>query len=832
MQAPFELTQGLAKLEQIIGAFPADSPHWTEAENRFQFIDRLLTECLGWERPSMRVEVTNELGGRSDYLLGRPVKAVLEAKKEAKLFEALPQGSPSAVRKLEPLIRASRFLDQAVRQILPYCAIHGAQLAIVCNGPQIVIFQAMSPGLPPLEGECFFFNGFDAYVRNFPLLWSLLSPEGVAENRAYREIALHRNPRIPPKASENISEPNRYRYRNSFQENLRALSSLLLEEIEDNPSLKSTFYKECYVRMEANNRHLLLSKNIISLRYRRVGDDAISPSTLGITPGATPGAALVIQDAPLLGRETSRPIVVVGDVGVGKTSFFENLYESLPETDKGDTYFIHINLGLKANLSTDVKSYVLNEIPVALRRNYGIDVDDRDFVNAIYYEEIRNFDRSVKGALREVDETAYVRERIDFLGNLVARRDNHLQAALGHLARGRGKQIILVMDNADQRKFDVQQEAFLIAQELAATRNVLVFVALRPSTFYQSKLMGALSGYQNRIFTISPPPADEVVQRRLTFAVKVAEGSIAPAALSGIRLQLGNVVAFLKAMLRSVRTSSDIRTFLSNITGGNTRVVIELITAFCGSPNVDSEKIVRYELNKGDYKVPVHEFTKHALLGEYAYYNSQSSLVACNIFDVNAADPREHFLCSLMIAYLNSSNGVRDNDGFVSGATIISEMALHGFVETQVRQALRRLAAKKLIETPHAHYRELTVPEDNPPDEFHFRATSVGIYHVRFWTGSFAFLDATSIDTPIFDQGVRERVVDLAASFEIRDRYEKAVAFRNYLENQWQLANIGASYYDFVGLLRSQGDSFDSVRHVVERGGSRPARKRTWRARP
>jgi hypothetical protein len=367
------------------------------------------------------------------------------------------------------------------------------------------------------------------------------------------------------------------------------------------------------------------------------------------------------------------------------------------------------------------------------------------------------------------------------------------------------------MDNADQR-------SFAIAQELAATRNLLVFVALRPSTFFLSKTTGALSAYQNKVLTISPPPADKVVEKRLTFALRVAEGTIEPAALSGIRLQLGNVVAFLRAMLRSIRNNDDIKAFLSNITGGNTRVVIELITGFCGSPNVDSQKIVSIEQKHGNYVVPLHEFTKHALLGEYAYYNSQSSIVACNIFDVSAADPREHFRASLIVSYLSSNVGVRDNDGFVTGNNVMSEMAIHGFVEDQVRHAMRRLAAKKLIETPHAHYRELAVPDHEPPEQFHFRATSVGIYHIRYWAGSFSFLDATSIDTPIFDEDVRQQIVALAASFDIADRYSKADAFRNYLETHWHLANVGANYYDYPSVLRLQSESFTAVKQVVDRG--------------
>lgn len=508
---------------------------------------------------------------------------------------------------------------------------------------------------------------------------------------------------------------------------------------------------------------------------------------------------------------------MIGDIGVGKTSFFENLYEKLDQSEKANTYFLHVDLGTKATLSSDIKTYVLMAIPAALKKTYGVDINSATFANAVYYQELNDFDNGVQGALKDIDPLAYKKAKIDFLKRLVDQRDTHLHASLGHLSKGRRKQIVVVIDNADQRRFAIQQEAFLIAQELAATRNLHVFVALRPSTFYQSKTTGALSAYQNKIFTISPPPADEVIQRRLAFAVRVAEGKVAPAALEDIRLHLGRVVAFLNATLRSIRTNEEIRLFLSNITGGNTRAVIELIQGFFGSPNVDSQKIVRIEEEYGNYRVPLHEFTKHALLGEYAYFNALSSPVACNLFDVTAADPREHFLSSLLVAYLASNVGVKNNDGFINGENLIVEMAKHGYSGDQVRRAFRRLAAKRLIETPHAHYRELEVSESDPPEQFYYRATSAGVYHVRFWTGSFAFLDAMSTDTPIFDQSAREQISSLAPSFEIKHRFLKADLFRRYLETQWNHARIGADYYDFCSLLSSQQESFAAVKRVIEK---------------
>src|SRR6266478_4886172 len=119
----------------------------------------------------MRVEVSDEAGGRADYALGHPAKAVLEAKREARHFEAVPTGKPAAVRKLQPMLRASKNFAEAVHQVLQYSVIHGAPVAIVCNGPQLAIFQALTPGYSPLDGECFFFDGFASYMEYFPLLW-------------------------------------------------------------------------------------------------------------------------------------------------------------------------------------------------------------------------------------------------------------------------------------------------------------------------------------------------------------------------------------------------------------------------------------------------------------------------------------------------------------------------------------------------------------------------------------------------------------------------------------------------------------------------------------
>lgn len=297
----------------------------------------------------------------------------------------------------------------------------------------------------------------------------------------------------------------------------------------------------------------------------------------------------------------------------------------------------------------------------------------------------------------------------------------------------------------------------------------------------------------------------------------MAEGKAAPAALEGVAFNLSNIVLFLKATLRSIRASDSIRLFLGNITGGNTRMVIELMSSFCGSPNVEAERIVTIERETGAYQVPLHEFTKHALLGEYAYYNSLSSLVACNLFDISTLDQREHHLCSLVISFISSPMGIKDNDGFVEGESIVKEMMRLGFGEDQIRFSLKRLAAKRLIETPHGHYRELKVEDTELPERFHFRATSVGLYHIRFWVADFSFLDATAIDTPIFNTSIRQQIFRTAQSHDIAIRMERAKAFRSYLANTWNEAGFAVNYYDLPSVFDNQGMSFASVENFLLR---------------
>lgn len=406
------------------------------------------------------------------------------------------------------------------------------------------------------------------------------------------------------------------------------------------------------------------------------------------------------------------------------------------------------------------------------------------------------------------------------LAKKLGSNDQHLKASILHISKARKKQIIIFLDNADQRDFLIQQDAFIISQELANSWAATVFIAVRPQTFYKSKRSGALTAYPHKIFTISPPRVDVVIDKRLKFALDMAEGQIPLETLDFVRVNARSLAYFLKALIVSLDQSEALQEFLVNITGGNIRAVIEFVTGFIGSPNVDAEKIIKHMEDQGSYVVPIHEFTKSALLGDSSHYNADTSL-AMNVFDVSSPDRREHFLVLIMLSFLNNDGPHKDRDGFCTTGKLVSELQNFGFTNNQVEVALRKTTNKKLIETSQ----RLTFEEDESgligemPSSF--RITSVGAYHLKRWCGTFTYLDAMVFDTPIFDNEAFNSMLRKVESLRIEDRYDRSTLFKSYLLRVWSDFSSPPTYFNFSDYVQQENSTFERVRAAIVKNGAK-----------
>ena len=142
----------------------------------------------------------------------------------------------------------------------------------------------------------------------------------------------------------------------------------------------------------------------------------------------------------------------------------------------------------------------------------------------MYHSEIARFRSGIYGDLHDRDPEQYSERLLEFLDEKLSDSERHLANSAHHIVRGQKKQIIIIIDNADQRNLTTQQDAFIIAHNLAQQTDAAVFIAVRPQTFHHSRRAGALSAYPQKVFAISPPRPERVVEKRLKFALKLSEG--------------------------------------------------------------------------------------------------------------------------------------------------------------------------------------------------------------------------------------------------------------------------------------------------------------------
>jgi len=612
-------------------------------------------------------------------------------------------------------------------------------------------------------------------LNNFQKLWDVLSKPGIEEKKIQTLLIGEVLQSLPAKLSSKISGYPGRKKRNDIQTDLQAVSDLVIEDLVNLRNLEVRFLEECYCKSGALAQHSLLTKAILQARYSAIFDSQ-APG-----PNISPAVDRDGISPELLAQSVSRrPILLIGDVGVGKTTFVRNLIKVEAATLFQNAIYIYINLGAQATTSSDIRTYVPEEIKRQLRETYYVDVDELNFIRAVYHGELEHFAKGLYGAYRYTNPQLYIQKEIEFLEVKVSDKVQYLKKAFEHVVKGRKQQVVIFLDNADQRSDETQQQAFLIAQEIADSWPATVFISLRPETFHSSMKRGALSGYHPRAFTISPPRIDLVIEKRLNFALKLTSGEIPINSLpSNTLVQFTKLDAIIRSFLYSLSYNDRLSEFLDNMSNGNVRMALDQVKSFFGSGHVDTRKIVDIYTQTQSYLIPLHEFLRAIIYVDYEYFypEHQQSLIT-NIFDVSYSDSKEHFLLPIIIGLLSSPIGPGSEDGFLAIEKVYEKVQGLGFTPEQIDSAIIRGHKNNLIETGARR-----IPQPGQAMPYSLRATSVGVYHINRLCHLFAYTDAIVVDTPIFDTSKRREILDVSL---IVDRLNRAEIFRQYLDVEWK----------------------------------------------
>lgn len=798
-----EYEEGIKNISELKNWFSGHKQALNEATTRAHLIDRLIFECLYWPRESVSMEDSHN-GDYSDYTLStRRPAVIIEAKKEGVYFQ-VPIGQKRRMYKISTLLRGNSDLKKAIEQVAGYCQSRGVPLAVVCNGHQLVAFVAVrSDGIPPMEGQALVFNSLETLEEDFLTLWQYLSLPGVEENTLLYSLLGDREPNLPPKLSATISKYPGIKSRNVAQTDLQIVGELILEDVTRNRDLEPRFLRACYSKSGALSHYALVSRQILGARYAALHQSGAD------VPSTVPAVKKEGISHDLFAKSLAgRPILLLGDVGVGKTAFIRNLL--LVEEDEliDDGLFLYIDLGSNAALGQDLGFFILSEIKAQLLNDYNVDIGSNSFIRGVYNLDIERFRDGIYGPLREEEPTTYRIKEIEHLETLVSDRQEHTRRSIEHIAKARMKQVIIVVDNADQRTEDIQQQAFLAAQELAENWQATVFIALRIETFYRSQREGTLSGYHPKAFTIAPPRIDTVIKKRLDFALLLTSGNISVQALGDdVGINLERLDSIIRVFLQSLERNRDIVEFLDNIAGGNVRLSLDLVRGFFGSGHVDVEKIIDIFEQWGSYQIPLHEFYRAVAYGDHEHYDPNSSPIA-NLFDLISIDKKEHFILPISLSILHATSNTDSNSGFIESDRLYDQLQKIGFVPRQIDQAIRRSTRHKLIETDFSNLED---EQDHLPKTI--RITTIGAYHIQKLITQFSYIDTVIVDTPILSNEYRTQIIDAQ---NITRRIKRAESFLSYLDECWEALKGLSIHFNWVSIVQEIKKDIERIKNRIE----------------
>lgn len=777
------LDAGFTELEKMIRAEagdPGPDRDRNEAQTRFDIIDTILQDVLEWPRTLIHVE-KHASEGYTDYeLQDVGTLAVVEAKREGVSF-SLPLEAQAGLCSIAPLIseRSNVALKAAMEQVMRYASYRGVAPCVVTNGHQWVAFLgSRNDGVPPLAGKALVYPSLEAIRDNFVTFYNTLSPEGLRAKKLFSELNIGTAAPPAPLAASIPNYPGIKR-RNPMQSNLQIMGEVMLEDMPQEEEYSDLFLEQCYATSGALSSYAEISRELLTSR------SAAMLNQLGAVeePASTKrGPNPALSDEALSAAASHRPIVLLGGVGAGKSTFIQHLVRVDARSIFQDAIAITVDYGKGAVFSSP-SDFAVEQIRNTLLEQYNIDVDDSRFVEDVYKQDLDRFDRSVDGYLKKVDERAYTIRRIEYLRSLVDNRSDHLKRSIARITRTRRRHVVIFLDNVDQRDHEDQNRVFLAANELAASWDATVFVTLRPETYFESQRYGAISGYHPRVFSISPPRTDVMLQKRVDFALRVLEsGGDVRTSRGGLALESENLELFLRVLEHNFTRNKPLLALIDNLAGGNMRRALSFVTQFIGSGHVDTEKIVGVERRApGEYFIPMHEFLRSLMFGDNEYYDPHTSPIA-NLFALDRPESRNHFLLPLTLDYVLSRGDAKDSAGYVEVSEIYRHLQGIGYSLEAVSFALNYLARFRLIEAPLSDF-----------DVAHAdraRITTVGAYTLKQLPSLFTYCDAVVVDTPIMDSRIRTEIGNVRS---IADRLMRVATFQRYLDQCWADSGLDGS---------------------------------------
>lgn len=604
----------------------------TEEDTRFQVIDRLLIEILGWSRDEIQMEKNTE-GGYADYLLqiGGRNKIILEAKRGSKTLIDSNKDSMSNYKLSGPVLKSAA---DGIKQAQNYCSSTGVQYAVLTNGQQWIFFRAIrSDGIEPHNGKAIVFPSLISIQKEFAIFYDMLSKEAIADSRHFIQLDKAENSNYV--ISESLYIP--------IDENRLTLipPSILARDLR--PIFSSFFglmsgdqdremLAECFVESkESKDADISLKKiaqnlesNIVSLTNRNA--DELKQELLNA-----------------IKSHSGEFILIIGQKGAGKTTFIDRFFSIILDTPvRKNCLLIKIDVN-KYNTDQNTLNEKLLRDAIKLVEKELFQDSSPTFSQL---RDIFNFEyaKRKKGALQPLykkDLTEFELNFGQYIDNLIANNpDEYLIKLLHNSVRSRKLMPCIIFDNTDQFPQEFQEAVFQFAQSIFSRIDyAFVICPITDRSIWQLSKSGPFQSYHTKQFFLPVPKTGEILQKRVDFLKrKILENKKNPTSYfmaKGMQLKIENLENFA-AYIEDIFVNEEFVTGkIGRLANFEIRRMLNLAEKVITSPSLSSDDLFKAYLLGNKHKIRSDKIDKALILESHNYYHQHNNDYIFNIFQIN-----------------------------------------------------------------------------------------------------------------------------------------------------------------------------------------------------
>lgn len=783
-----------------------------ESDTRSKLIDSVLFNILGWNESVVSREGKVD-SGYFDYKVSiSGFHFIIEAKRNFKEF-VIPKNHKSL--KVKSFLKEN---EDVITQIRNYAGDFGVNYGVITNGKQYIILKLYNQdGTSWKDNPCIVFNGIDDIQNRFVEFYETLSKFSIVNNGGFiYDLPSNLSPSFT--IFSKITQKEKELIRNPLSSKITPIiNSVFGEMFSSETESNENFIEKCFVENKETKKNRGDIERLFSDVAPKLSNVIPAINTSNIKKQISD--EINTDEINLNNLTPPKPIVIIGSKGAGKSTFINHLFKfQTKENDLNNhlTTYLDLRDYFNTNNNFDANLICKSILENIYEKYEQLELHSLKTLKRIYLKEIKRNDKGIWLFDKENNETSYQQKIAEFITERQNNHISHLESISKYFIRDRRKRLIIIIDNADQFKDDIQEQAFLFAQSLAKTSLCGTVISLREGYYYKWRFSPPFDAYESNVYHITAPKYSEVLQKRLDYTLEnlnLDDVEIEAQNAQGHKVKINNqaVIEFLTSLKSSVFSADNnhIIDFLNQTTYPNIREGLRIFKLFLTSGHTKVEDYImreRFRLeNETHSPIPFHEFIKSIGLINKHYYNSKNSAIH-NILSINE-NSTDHFLNfyilkELVKLYENEGNSNR----FIAIDSIYDLFSSFGYSIKTLRSAILELINISLIDTDEV----LTdVDKKNIPDELNITITLKGYYYIKELCTRFHYFDLIIQDTPIFDKDSFEEIYSsFPLSNEQGKRYlsgrvECVKSFLKYIEScekkqSNRLKSYFGSFLDYI----------------------------------